>query len=33
MQQIHTAWNTIAYLWRQNVTLMSQTCGHPAAQT
>ena len=22
MQQSHTAWNTIAYLWRQNVTLI-----------
>ena len=22
MQQSHTAWNTIAYLWRQNITLI-----------
>ena len=32
MQQSHMAWNTIAYLWRQNVTLIEPDKCHVATQ-
>jgi len=31
MQQSHTAWNTIAYLWRQNVTLIESDMWPPSS--